>query len=102
MPISEYILLALLATGAISLPDGNPTIALGADAIAQPNGGVESEANFNTGIALIGQATSGSPGKQTGTGRKGRRKTTTRRNRRTNGNHPSTNKIRPLSKDKKG
>jgi hypothetical protein len=43
MPISEYILLALLATGGVALPDGDPTAApstkLGADAIVQPNGG---------------------------------------------------------------
>ncbi len=39
MPISEYILLALLASGGVALPDGSPATTLGADAIVQPNGG---------------------------------------------------------------
>jgi hypothetical protein len=43
MPISEYILLALLGTGGVALPGGDATVAprttLGADAIMQPNGG---------------------------------------------------------------
>ena len=42
MPISEYILLALLATGGVALPDGAPATTLGPDAIAQPNGGASS------------------------------------------------------------
>jgi hypothetical protein len=42
MPISEYILLALLATGGVALPDGAPATTLGADAIVQPNGGESS------------------------------------------------------------
>jgi len=44
MPISEYILLALLATGGIAVTDGNGTSALGAEAIAQPNGAASSAA----------------------------------------------------------
>jgi hypothetical protein len=47
MPISEYILLALLAAGGAALPDGNASTSaktLGADAIAQPNGGAMSSA----------------------------------------------------------
>jgi hypothetical protein len=44
MPISEYIPLALLATRGIALTDGNCTTALGAEAIAQPNGGASSVA----------------------------------------------------------
>jgi len=46
MPISEYILLALLAAGGAALPDGSPAAAstLGADAIVQPNGGALSSA----------------------------------------------------------
>ena len=49
MPISEYILLALLATGGVALPDGNPTTTttLGADAIEQPNGGALSSLDLN-------------------------------------------------------
>ncbi len=39
MPISEYILLALLASGGVALPDGAPATTLGAEAIVQPNGG---------------------------------------------------------------
>jgi hypothetical protein len=40
MPISEYILLTLLAAGGVALPDGAVAAAtLGADAIVQPNGG---------------------------------------------------------------
>ena len=45
MPISEYILLALLATGGIAVTDGNGTTTLGAEAIAQPNGGASSAAH---------------------------------------------------------
>jgi len=45
MPLSEYILLALLATGGAALPDGSTSAkTLGADAIAQPNGGAMSSA----------------------------------------------------------
>jgi len=47
MPLSEYLLLALLATGGVALPDGNASTSaktLGADAIAQPNGGAMSSA----------------------------------------------------------
>ena len=40
MPISEYILLTLLAAGGVALPDGTVAAStLGADAIVQPNGG---------------------------------------------------------------
>ena len=41
MPISEYFLLALLATGGLATTDGGATAAttLGADAIVQPSGG---------------------------------------------------------------
>ena len=43
MPISEYILLALLASGGVALPDTGassaPSMTFGADAIVQPNGG---------------------------------------------------------------
>ena len=41
MPISEYILLALLAAGGVASPDGSPSAAatIGADALVQPNGG---------------------------------------------------------------
>ncbi|HXU35829.1 MAG TPA: hypothetical protein VN937_05655 [Blastocatellia bacterium] len=48
MPISEYILLTLLAAGGVALPDGSPTAAapLGADAIVQPNGGASSSASI--------------------------------------------------------
>jgi hypothetical protein len=45
MPISEYILLALLAAGGIAVPDGISTTTLGADAIAQPNGGASTVAH---------------------------------------------------------
>ena len=45
MPISEYILLTLLAAGGVALPDGRAAAAtLGADAIVQPNGGALSSA----------------------------------------------------------
>jgi hypothetical protein len=44
MPISEYVLLALLATGGIASPDGAPAATIGADAIVQPNGGALSGA----------------------------------------------------------
>jgi hypothetical protein len=45
MPLSEYILLALLATGGAALPDGSTSAkTLGADALAQPNGGAMSSA----------------------------------------------------------
>lgn len=48
MPISEYILLTLLAAGGVALPDGGRAAAatLGADAIVQPNGGASSSANI--------------------------------------------------------
>ena len=42
MPISEYFLLAVLAAGGVASPGGNSTATLGADAIAQPNGGASS------------------------------------------------------------
>jgi hypothetical protein len=67
MPIFEYVLLALLgATGAATpaeTPGGPSMRTLTADIVTQPNGGTE---------GLSGQATGGSPGKQAGTGRKGR------------------------------
>jgi hypothetical protein len=45
MPLSEYILLALLATGGAALPDGSTSAkTLDADALAQPNGGAMSSA----------------------------------------------------------
>jgi len=45
MPLSEYILLALLATGGVALPDGSTSAkTIGADALAQPNGGAMSSA----------------------------------------------------------
>jgi hypothetical protein len=41
MPLSQYLLLALLAAGGVASADGGPTTAatLGANAIVQPNGG---------------------------------------------------------------
>ena len=46
MPLSQYFLLALLATGGVASLDGSPTTAstLGADALGQPNGGAMSSA----------------------------------------------------------
>ena len=53
MPLSQYLLLALLATSGAPLLDGNTNTAaktLGAEALAQPNGGAMSS-------AYIGQET---------------------------------------------
>jgi hypothetical protein len=77
MPVFEYVLVALLgAAGAATpaeMPGGSSMRTLTADIVTQPNGGAE---------GLLGQATGGSPGKQAGTGRKGRRHTRRHRRRR--------------------
>jgi hypothetical protein len=39
MPLSEYLLLAVLASGGAALPGAVPNTTLDADAIVQPNGG---------------------------------------------------------------
>jgi hypothetical protein len=63
MPVIEYMLLALLGTAGAAAPGGIPsspsTRTLDADAVTQPNGGT---------AGLLGQATSGSPGKRSGSG----------------------------------
>lgn len=69
MPIFEYVLVALLgsagAVTAVEEPTGTSMRTLTADIVIQPGGG--------------SQATGGSPGKQSGTGRKGRRHSLARR-----------------------
>ena len=73
MPVFEYVLVAFLgAAGATSAetPGGSSMRTLTADIVTQPSGGTE---------GLLGQATSGSPGRQAGTGRKGRRHVEARR-----------------------
>jgi hypothetical protein len=76
MPFVEYMLLALLGSGAAipgETPGGPSPRTFTADAVTQPSGGIE---------GLLGQATGGSPGKQAGTGRKGRVHTSARHHRR--------------------
>jgi hypothetical protein len=76
MPVFEYVLLALLGSAGAAAPEttpGNPAMrTIAADAITQPNGGAEGNSSLGAGIGLPGQATGGSPGKQAGTGRKGK------------------------------
>jgi hypothetical protein len=69
MAFVEYILVALL--GSIgAAPAGAPrspvTRTLDSDFIAQPSGGASVEGHFSLTTGMTGQATSGSPGKQTG------------------------------------
>jgi hypothetical protein len=66
MPISEYILLAMLAAVGVALSDGNTTTTIGADAIAQPNGGASS-------VTQVGNRlqTKKDGGKITASGKKG-------------------------------
>ena len=63
MAFLEYMLLALLGSASAATPGATPSRSFTADAVTQPSGGAE---------GLLGQATGGSPGKQAGTGRKGR------------------------------
>jgi hypothetical protein len=63
MAFLEYILVVLLGSAGTANPGATPTWAFTADAVTQPSGGTE---------GVLVQATGGSPGKQAGTGRKGR------------------------------
>jgi hypothetical protein len=76
MPVFEYVLLALLGSAGTAAPGTtpeNPAIrTITADAVTQPRGGAEGDGNLAAGTGFPGQATGGSPGKQAGTGRKGR------------------------------
>jgi hypothetical protein len=76
MPVFEYVLLALLGSAGAAAPGTtpeNPAMrTITADAVTQPSGGADGDGNFSAGTGLPGQATGGSPGKQAGTGRKGR------------------------------
>ena len=75
MPIFEYVLAALIGvTGAATLPEaGSSSVrTLTAEVISQPVGGTE---------GLVGQATGGSPGRQAGTGTRGRHHRTRRHRR---------------------
>jgi hypothetical protein len=47
MPLSEYILLAVLASGGAALPGAVLNTTLDADAIVQPNGGALSSLDLN-------------------------------------------------------
>ena len=69
MAFLEYMLLALLGTAGAATP-GPVTRTFTADAVTQPGGGTE---------GVLVQATGGSPGKQAGTGRKGRHHVAARR-----------------------
>ncbi|MGH9823657.1 MAG: hypothetical protein ACREDR_10445 [Blastocatellia bacterium] len=62
MPVFEYVLLALLGSTGVAAaePAGAPLSSLGADSIVQPNG---SSGDFQPASGLLGQATSGSPGR---------------------------------------
>jgi hypothetical protein len=76
MPFIEYMLVALLGSGAAIAGETSSSPSpqtFNADAVTQPSGGTE---------GLLAQATGGSPGKQAGTGRKGRVHTSTRHHRR--------------------
>ena len=73
MPVYEYVLIALLGAPGVTsaeTPGGSSMRTLTADIVTQPNGGTE---------GLLAQATGGSPGRQTGTGRKGRHRIEARR-----------------------
>ena len=76
MPVFEYVLLALLGSAGAAAPGTtpeNPAMrTITADAVTQPSGGAEADGSLTAGIGLPGQATGGSPGKQAGTGRKGK------------------------------
>jgi hypothetical protein len=78
MPVFEYVLIALLGAAGTATPaetpGGSSMRTLTADIVTQPNGGTE---------GFLAQATGGSPGKQTGTGRKGRSHRRHRRHRHT-------------------
>jgi hypothetical protein len=79
MPFLEYMLLALLGSAGAATPSEAPTRTFTADAVTQPSGGTED---------LLAQATGGSPGKQAGTGRKGRHHAEARRHHRRGHRHP--------------
>jgi hypothetical protein len=93
MPFFKYVLLAILGSAGAAAPavtPGEPSPrTLTAEAITQPTGGTE---------GLFGQATGGSPGKQAGTGRKGRVHTRSRRGHR---RHHRTDKDPKLDTGKK-
>lgn len=94
MAFVEYILLALLGSTAASAPvgtPGSPAIrTLDAGAITQPSGGAADGGDVNAGIGLLGQGTTGTPGKQADTGRKGRHKLEARRHRVPRRHHKAT------------
>jgi hypothetical protein len=71
MAFLEYMLLAFLGS-ASATPAGMPARNFAADAVTQPSGGTE---------GLLVQCTTGSPGKQAGTGRKHRVHTAARHHR---------------------
>jgi hypothetical protein len=101
----EYILVALLGSVGAAAPggsnSGSSVRTFDADAIAQPSGGAAGEGYLSAGIVLPGQATGGSPGKQGGTGRKGRRRTARRHHRTSGGRSGATSNVKREGKDKK-